>query len=187
MDYDHYTACAVGLATELVNTAPTAQDPTEGLPDPEALRALLAAHGATQLAAGPLAHTDVEAVHQVRARLRAVFEATEARERAQVVNTLLAQAGALPQLTDHDGKAWHLHYAPADVPPARRIAAEAAMGLAMVIVGDGLERLRVCALEDCAAVFVDTSRNRCRRYCDPDTCGNRAAVAAYRARQRAAQ
>ena len=37
--------------------------------------------------------------------------------------------------------------------------------------------------DDCADVVLDLSRNRSRRYCST-TCGNREAVAAYRARQR---
>jgi predicted RNA-binding Zn ribbon-like protein len=65
------------------------------------------------------------------------------------------------------------------------IAAESAMGLATVVRDGGLERLSVCAANGCSRVFVDTSRNRSRRYCDPGTCGNRTNVAAYRARQRA--
>ncbi|MGH9036560.1 MAG: CGNR zinc finger domain-containing protein, partial [Acidimicrobiia bacterium] len=58
------------------------------------------------------------------------------------------------------------------------------MGLAIVIRDQGLDRLRVCSAIGCSRVFVDTSRNRSRRYCDPSTCGNRTNVAAYRARQR---
>ena len=57
-----------------------------------------------------------------------------------------------------------------------------------VVIGDGgFDRLRLCARDDCDDVFVDASRNRSRRFCDPATCGNRAHVAAYRARQRSAR
>ena len=58
--------------------------------------------------------------------------------------------------------------------------------LALCLRDHGLERLRVCAASGCQRVFVDTSRNRSRRYCNPDICGNRTNVAAFRARQRAA-
>jgi predicted RNA-binding Zn ribbon-like protein len=40
----------------------------------------------------------------------------------------------------------------------------------------------VCADDDCEGVVLDLSRNRSRRFCST-TCGNRNAVAAYRARQ----
>ena len=42
----------------------------------------------------------------------------------------------------------------------------------------------LCAAPDCDFVVIDLSRNRSRRFCDSG-CGNRANVAAYRARRRA--
>jgi predicted RNA-binding Zn ribbon-like protein len=59
---------------------------------------------------------------------------------------------------------------------------EAAMAFVDVIRTDQLDRLRVCAGTDCADVLVDLSKNRSRRFCESG-CGNRANVAAYRARQ----
>jgi predicted RNA-binding Zn ribbon-like protein len=61
---------------------------------------------------------------------------------------------------------------------------EAAMALVDVIRMKELERLQVCAGEDCRDVFVDLSKNRSRRFCEQG-CGNRANVAAYRARRAA--
>ncbi len=55
-----------------------------------------------------------------------------------------------------------------------------------VIRSDERERMRLCAADDCEAVVVDFSRNRSKRYCDIGNCGNRANVAAYRARQSSA-
>jgi predicted RNA-binding Zn ribbon-like protein len=48
-----------------------------------------------------------------------------------------------------------------------------------------LERLQRCAASDCGWYFLDTSRNRSRRWCDPGDCGNRTRVRAFAARQRA--
>jgi predicted RNA-binding Zn ribbon-like protein len=45
-----------------------------------------------------------------------------------------------------------------------------------------LDRLRTCESTTCDNVLVDLSKNRSRRYCDAG-CGNRANVAAYRARK----
>lgn len=42
-------------------------------------------------------------------------------------------------------------------------------------------RLRSC--EECRWVFLDTSRNRSRRYCDPADCGNRARQRRYEQRR----
>ena len=56
------------------------------------------------------------------------------------------------------------------------------MAMIDVIRGDELSRLGVCADVDCEGLVLDLSRNRSRRFCST-TCSNRAAVAAYRARQ----
>lgn len=37
-----------------------------------------------------------------------------------------------------------------------------------------LSQVRECGSEGCGWIFVDTSRNRSRRWCDMETCGNRA-------------
>ena len=57
----------------------------------------------------------------------------------------------------------------------------AAMAMVDVVRAGELRRLRTCAADDCDGVLVDLSRNRSKRYCDLG-CGNRLAVAAYRAR-----
>ena len=56
------------------------------------------------------------------------------------------------------------------------------MAMIDVIRADEMSRLGVCADDDCQGVVLDLSRNRSRRFCST-TCGNRNAVAAYRARQ----
>lgn len=43
-----------------------------------------------------------------------------------------------------------------------------------------LNRIRICAADDCDWLFYDTSRNQSRKWCDMSTCGNRAKVARYR-------
>jgi predicted RNA-binding Zn ribbon-like protein len=44
-----------------------------------------------------------------------------------------------------------------------------------------LERLKAC--EGCPWLFLDTSRNRSRRWCTMDDCGSRSKMRAYRARR----
>jgi predicted RNA-binding Zn ribbon-like protein len=60
---------------------------------------------------------------------------------------------------------------------------EAAMALVDVIRSKEMDRLRVCAADDCDAVVLDLSRNRSKLYCDTGNCANRTHVAAYRARK----
>jgi predicted RNA-binding Zn ribbon-like protein len=181
VNFTSYADCGVGLAVDLVNSySPTSQ--REHLTDVGALQAFLREQKDSY--GRPVTQHDLEQVRVVRERLREVFLAPEEGTAVSILNALLAESGALPQLTDHDGEAWHLHYTPPETPLARRWAAEAAMGLAVIIEEHGFERLRVCEGKDCLDVFVDVSRNRSRRYCSPEVCGNRANVAAYRARKR---
>ncbi len=126
---------------------------------------------------------EVESLRAVRPRLRELL--TAGRDDAVVlVNAMLAEAGALPQLVRHDEYDWHLHAVEDEQPLVTRIVVETAMAMVDVIRADEMSRLSVCADEDCEGVVLDLSRNRSRRFCST-TCGNRNAVAAYRARQAA--
>ena len=43
-----------------------------------------------------------------------------------------------------------------------------------VLTSEELQDVRVCASDDCGWVFLDTSKNHSRRWCDMKGCGNRA-------------
>jgi predicted RNA-binding Zn ribbon-like protein len=183
VNFDAYTDLSVVTAVDLVNTF----DPESGddaLVEPPHLQAFLREHRDSYRR--PITGEDVEQVRALRSTLRTVFTEDDVQSVVEILNSLLADSSALPQLSDHDGEPWHLHFTPPESSLVAHMAAEAAMGLAIVIRDHGLDRLQVCAAAGCARVFVDTSRNRSRRYCSPETCGNRTNVAAYRARQRAA-
>ena len=53
-----------------------------------------------------------------------------------------------------------------------------------LLTGPSLERVKRCPGEGCGWLFLDTSRNGSRRWCDMASCGNRARVRAFAARQR---
>ena len=179
MDFDHYTDPGVGVAVNLANSLGWPSG-TEHLRSADDVKALRDAQGLEGY--GAISEADLEPVRALRPELRAIFEAPNEKEAAARINALLARSGAAPQMTDHDGK-WHLHFAADDAPLADRVAAVAAMGLATVIVRWGWKRLGVCGADDCKDVFVDTSRNKSRRYCDP-SCSTRMNVAAFRARHK---
>jgi predicted RNA-binding Zn ribbon-like protein len=124
---------------------------------------------------------ELASVRALRSELYALLTA-ERDEAVVLVNAMLAEARALPQLVRHDHWDWHLHAVGQEAPLATRIAVETAMAMVDVIRSDELSRLGVCADETCAGVVLDLSRNRSRRFCST-ACGNRNAVAAYRARQ----
>jgi predicted RNA-binding Zn ribbon-like protein len=125
---------------------------------------------------------ELRSVRDLRPRLRALM--TSDRDTAAgLVNDLLLETRALPQLMRHDALDWHVHAVDQDAPLATRMAVEAAMAMIDVIRADEMSRLDICADDDCQGIVLDLSRNRSRRFCST-ACGNRAAVAAYRARQR---
>jgi predicted RNA-binding Zn ribbon-like protein len=126
---------------------------------------------------------EVDAVRAILPLLRDLLTADRDRA-AGLVNEMLFQAKALPQLERHDGYDWHLHAIAPDRPLADRIIVETAMAMVDVIRADELSRLGICADNDCEGLVLDLSRNRSRRFCST-ACGNRNAVAAYRARQAA--
>jgi predicted RNA-binding Zn ribbon-like protein len=179
MLFTHDTECALVSAAALVNTLSvvTGEDELKTIDD---LDAWLDEHEFT----GSREHTtaELEAVRDLRPRLRQIWTADE-DDAVAAVNELLAEAGALPQLVRHDGWDYHLHATAPDAPVATRLAVEAAMALVDVIRARQADRLRICAADDCQDVVIDLSKNRSRRYCDAG-CGNRANVAAYRARRR---
>ncbi len=126
---------------------------------------------------------ELAAVRSLRGRLEAFWDADEQGVVA-LINLLLREGRALPQLVRHDGFDWHIHATDDATPLAVRITVEFAMSMIDVVRVGGLGRLRRCAASDCDQVLVDFSRNGSRRFCDAG-CGNRANVAAYRARRRA--
>ncbi|WP_121194356.1 CGNR zinc finger domain-containing protein [Motilibacter peucedani] len=182
MLFAHDTEVALQAAAALVNTAPDPVTPGEELPALAALDAFVEEWGWT----GSRAHDEDELarVRALRPRLRAVWEADE-DEAVRIVNRLLADARALPQLVRHGEWDYHLHATDPSAPLDERMAVEAAMAFVDVIRMKELGRLRICAADDCLDVHVDLSKNSSRRYCSA-TCGNKANVAAYRARRRSA-
>jgi predicted RNA-binding Zn ribbon-like protein len=180
MLFAHDTEVALAAASALVNTE--SRD-GELLPDLATLNEFFDDWGWT--GRRPRTNSELDDVHALRARLRSVWRAAMADdvdEAVRVVNALLTEANALPQLVKHDGWDYHLHATSSDAPLAERMAVEAGMGFVDVIRAGEFGRLRVCAAPDCDDVYVDLSKNRSRRFCD-GTCGNRTNVAAYRARR----
>lgn len=179
MPFTHDTEVALSAAAALVNTlgATEADDTLADLADLDTYVAtwIFDAGRRTRDAA------ELTAVRALRPRLRRLWGADEG-EVVDLVNELLREGHALPQLVRHDGWSYHLHATDPGAPLAERMAVEAAMALVDVVRAGELSRLRVCAADDCDDVMVDLSKNRSRRFCDT-TCANRVNVAAFRARR----
>lgn len=123
--------------------------------------------------------SDLRAIRPV---LRDLLTADRDRA-AALVNAMLAEGRALPQLVRHGDVDWHLHVVSPDEPLVRRVVVETALAMSDVVRGDEMSRLSVCADQTCVGLVLDLTRNRSRRFCST-TCANRNAVAAYRARTR---
>jgi predicted RNA-binding Zn ribbon-like protein len=164
-------------AVELVNSA----EAPDTLTTVEQLSAFYERWGYTGRHDGDRAELD--AVRRIRPRLRELLTA-ERDEAAAIVNAMLAEHQAVPRLVRHDALDWHIHGVDDDFPLPRRIVVETAMAMIDVIRNDEMSRLGICADADCEGLVLDLSRNRSRRFCST-ACGNRNAVAAYRARQAA--
>lgn len=176
MLFAHDTEVALAAAAALVNTD---QPDGDELADAGALEAFVRQWGWTGPRRGDAAELDE--VRALRPRLRQVWELDEDGV-AELVNTMLREGRALPQLVAHDDWGYHLHATTPHAPLADRMAVEAAMAFLDVVRQGELDRLSVCEASGCNDVLVDLSKNRSRRYCST-SCTNRMNVAAFRARR----
>ena len=174
MRFAHDTVVSLQAAVTLANTG----EPPDTLDTVDALDEFYAEFEYTGRRDGD--DDELAAVRALRPALRELL--TSDRDRAvELVNEMLAEAGALPQLVRHDRWDWHLHAVEPEAPLDTRIIVETARAMDDVIRADELSRLGVCADEGCEGIVLDLSRNRSKRFCST-ACGNRNAVAAYRAR-----
>ena len=93
-----------------------------------------------------------------------------------VLNAWAARPALAPQL-DGAGRAlaWQ--------GSAANALATLARDAADLVTGPYAQRVRQCAADDCALMFVDTSRPGQRRWCSMDLCGNRSKTQSYRRRR----
>jgi len=185
VDFSHYSDAPVQIAVDLVNTHDVVAD-EDRLAEVDDVTEFLRTHDEDEWCRPEWHATraDLGEVRALRARLREVFEAADDAQAAGTINSILAEVGAVPRLSVHEGADPHLHFEPRDGSPARWLGAVTAMGLSVALIEGGFERFGMCSSKTCDDVFVDTSRNRSRRHCS-DTCTTRENVAAYRARRRA--
>lgn len=180
MDFSHYSDEPVQLAVDLVNSLnPISKD--EKLVVPSDLSSLVGER-TTGWEGATLAPTerDLKEIRLLRKKLRAVFDAADETEAAEILNAVLGEVGAVPRISVH-GIGPHLHFEASSDSVARWLGAVTAMGLTTALIEGGFERFGTCDSKTCSDAYVDTSRNRSRRNCS-DKCTTRENVAAYRSR-----
>jgi predicted RNA-binding Zn ribbon-like protein len=74
-----------------------------------------------------------------------------------------------------------------DALEADRVLWPVARSLAELLASPELGRVGRCAAESCGWLYLDTSKNRSRRWCDMRDCGNRAKVRRHYRRHRAGE
>jgi predicted RNA-binding Zn ribbon-like protein len=99
-------------------------------------------------------------------------DGTPAEKDLALLSTWVGRSAQHRQLQPStEGFAWQWHNAEDHLDwPSWAIARSAAD----LLTSDQLGRVRECASRDCSWLFIDTSRNRSRRWCDMADCGNRA-------------
>jgi len=175
------TELVLRAAVELVNTLPhTDTSGADTLVDAAALDAFTTRHGYT--GSRRRDERELAEVRGIRERLLALW-GVDRDAAVPLVNAMLADGRALPQLVRHDDMDWHIHASDPEEPLATRILVETALAFVEVIRADEYTRVRVCDADDCDSVYVDFSKNGSKRYCDEGNCGNRMNVNAYRKRK----
>lgn len=180
MLFTHDVELCLHAAADLVNTLPGAS----GDPDTLTTMGELDAHFTQYRFTGDRRHDERElrSMRALRHRLRGLWAAGSDDEAVAIVNTMLVDGRALPQLVEHDGSGWHIHATRGEAPLADRVMVETAMAWVDVLRQGERQRMKLCAADDCDSVLVDFSRNRSKRFCDAGNCGNRMNVRAFRAR-----
>jgi predicted RNA-binding Zn ribbon-like protein len=175
-------ATDLDLAVLLVNSVDLLADPADRLGDLQWLRAAFGQVGHAALAS-ELRDGDLPRLRDLRAALRAAFEAPTAHEAASALNPALASAGAIVQLVPDDSSGGYRLGVGAGRTGVDALEARFPAGVAAHIAAHGPSTLGVCASDPCRCAFVDRTRAKTRRYCC-GYCNDRAAARAYRRRRR---
>ena len=89
------------------------------------------------------------------------------------------------RLTPHDGGfvwSWDVRKGPVEA-----VLGPISFSALTLLTQQDLSRIKQCEGDHCGWLFFDTTKNKRRRWCEMQVCGNRAKVRALRARQKAAK
>jgi predicted RNA-binding Zn ribbon-like protein len=130
---------------------------------------------------GRTTRADAARARELREALRALLRSS----RGEPVRGRLAAACSAYPLRAGDPGAGETPLVPIGDGP-RRAVGRVAAAIAVARLGGTLDRVKLCPGDGCGWAFVDRSRNRSRRWCEMQSCGNQHKVRAYRDRHRAA-
>jgi predicted RNA-binding Zn ribbon-like protein len=176
--FNAYSQQLSDLVQDFINSYDTLLEEPEHLQSVSDLEAFLKQHHIR--VAYPLDESDLEAVRELREKMRSIWNAANLEIMSEALNPLLAK-GRL-SLRGDEKMNWRFGLEAA-MPLVDGMSVAAALGIVLTVQEYGYERLRACESSPCQDVFVDTSRNKLRRFCS-ERCANRYNVAAFRGRNK---
>ncbi len=126
---------------------------------------------------------DLRRVRGFREALYRIFRAQLENEEAgagdlALLNRALRRLRATTKLVQRkEGFAWRGKLRAAD-----QLLGLVAESAAELLISRDLDRVRMCADEECGWLFIDRSRSRPRKWCSMEDCGNRAKQRRYQER-----
>jgi predicted RNA-binding Zn ribbon-like protein len=183
-------AVDLAAALEFVNTGDRIPGvPTERLDTPGAAIDALVEIGALHQPVSPAGQRDLGRVRRARAALRELLDANAGHrapgsDAVATAEELLGVRPAVAVRADAHG-VWIGHRHGSD--PLGEALAALASPIVEELARGRPERLRVCENPTCRWAFFDSSPTGRRRWCEMQSCGNRAKAARHRARRRAEQ
>lgn len=126
--------------------------------------------------------TQLERARELREAIHTAATAVAQHEHlpastVEVINDFSAQGRAASVLTVDGTQRWQLSPQSSVADALGVIAADAIS----ILAGERDGKLALCASPTCQAAFCDSSQSRSRRWCEMNTCGNRAKKARFNA------
>jgi predicted RNA-binding Zn ribbon-like protein len=120
---------------------------------------------------------------QLRVIARMAIEAKKAGKRPSLdaLNAFLEHAGSYPQIILYPRSRMEIRRIYGSR-TAEEFLAPVAESVADLLINGDFELVRPCEGDKCVLWFYDRTKAHRRRWCSPTECGNRAKVAAFRAR-----
>jgi len=130
----------------------------------------------------------LERAIELREALHAVFTAIIEKRKVPmgamaIVNVRIQDAASEARLLPVNGRfEWDLSFPPT----LSRVLRPIARAAGELLASDQLPMVRTCLSPTCRWLFLDSSKNHRRRWCDMKSCGNRAKVRRFYARKKSA-